>query len=128
MPEGMVDIIELPFSWLSAEPRECIKGACHLTFKHHKIELYELNDEEALGFMRDIQKCAKALKNATNAIKVNYEIHGNTIPHLHVHLYPRYLDDPYPDQPINYKNKSNRINDDGEFEFFIKEMKKELKH
>jgi diadenosine tetraphosphate (Ap4A) HIT family hydrolase len=22
-------------------------------------------------------------------VKLNYEIHGNTIPHLHMHLYPR---------------------------------------
>ena len=86
MPDGMVDIIELPFSWLSAESSDCIKGTCHLTFQYHKIELYELSDKEALGFMKDIQKCAKALKAVTNAIKINYEIHGNTIPHLHIHL------------------------------------------
>ena len=126
MPKGMVDIMELPFSWLSAEPKECLKGTCHLTFKEHKIELYELNDEEILGFMKDIQKCAKALKIITNAIKINYEIHGNTIPHLHVHLYPRYMDDPFPNQPINYQNKTIRIYKDGEFESFVKGMKKEL--
>jgi diadenosine tetraphosphate (Ap4A) HIT family hydrolase len=26
---------------------------------------------------------------------MNYEIHGNTIPHLHMHLFPRSADDPY---------------------------------
>jgi diadenosine tetraphosphate (Ap4A) HIT family hydrolase len=26
---------------------------------------------------------------------MNYEIHGNTVPHLHMHLYPRYSGDPY---------------------------------
>ena len=126
MPKGMVDIMELPFSWLSTELRECLKGACHLTFKEHKIELYELNDIEAVGLMKDIQKCAKALKTVTKAIKINYEIHGNTLPHLHVHLYPRFINDPFPDQPINYKSKSSIIYNEGEFEFFVKEMKKEL--
>lgn len=126
MPNGMVDIIELPFSWLSTESRDCIKGACHLIFKYHKIELYDLSDKEALGFMKDIQKCAKALKKVTNSIKINYEIHGNVIPHLHVHLYPRYMDDPFPNQPINSRDKSSKIYDDGEFESFVKEMKQEL--
>lgn len=126
MPEGMVDIMELPFSWLSAEPKECLKGACHLTFKRHKIELYDLNDEEALSFMKDLQSSAEALKKVTNAIKINYEIHGNSIPHLHVHLYPRYIDDPFANQPINYKKKSSIIYEDGEFESFIKEMRREI--
>jgi diadenosine tetraphosphate (Ap4A) HIT family hydrolase len=29
------------------------------------------------------------------AIKMNYGIHGNVIPHLHLHLWPRFVDDPY---------------------------------
>jgi diadenosine tetraphosphate (Ap4A) HIT family hydrolase len=33
--------------------------------------------------------------------KMNYEIHGNTIPHLHLHLFPRFAADPYEGGPIN---------------------------
>lgn len=126
MPEGMLDIMELPFSWLSAEPRECMKGVCHLIFKNHKIELYDLNEIEVLGFVKDIQECAKALKKVTKAEKINYEIHGNMIPHLHVHPYPRSIDDPFPDQPINSRKKSRRIYEDGEFENFVESVRKEL--
>jgi diadenosine tetraphosphate (Ap4A) HIT family hydrolase len=32
---------------------------------------------------------------------MNYEIHGNTIPHLHMHLYPRYSGDPFEGEPID---------------------------
>jgi diadenosine tetraphosphate (Ap4A) HIT family hydrolase len=32
---------------------------------------------------------------------MNYEIHGNTIPHLHVHLFLRYKGDPFEGGPIN---------------------------
>ena len=105
MPEGMIDIVELSSSWLSAEPIECLKGACHLTAKRHVIELYELGDEELLAFMKDVQLCASALKTVTNAVRINYEIHGNSLPHLHVHLYPRYRDDPFPGQPIDYNQR-----------------------
>jgi len=105
MPEGMEDIAELPNSWLSSEPLECLKGACHLVAKKHVIELFEFNDVELLALMKEVQLCAKTLQKLTNAVKINYEIHGNTVPHFHVHLYPRYQDDPFPGQGIDYNQK-----------------------
>lgn len=126
MPPGMVDVVELPCSWLSAEPRECLRGACHLTAKRHVVELYELTDQELLGLMRDLKRCARALHTVTSAVKINYEIHGNSLPHLHIHLYPRYLDDPFPGRPINYHQKSTAIYREGEFERFVDELREEI--
>jgi diadenosine tetraphosphate (Ap4A) HIT family hydrolase len=124
-PPEMIDIIELPNSWLSAEPVECLWGACHLVAKRHVIELYELNDAELLGLMKEVQACARALKKASGAVKINYEIHGNTLPHLHVHLYPRYVDDPFPGQAIDYHRRKNQYAP-GEFEVFAEQMKQEI--
>ena len=126
MPEGMIDIYELEHSWLNSEPVECMKWACHATAKYHGIELYHLTDSELLGLMRDIQFYAEALKNVTDCVKINYEIHGNTIPHLHVHLYPRTMDDPFPGQPIDYNQKSGDIYDKGEYREFVGKMKVKL--
>lgn len=126
MPEGMVDIVELPASWLSAEPVECLKGACHLTAKRHVVELFELTDDETLDLMRDLKLCSRALKTVTNAVKINYEIHGNTLPHLHIHLYPRYMDDPFPNQAINPYQKRSDLYGDGEFDQFVAQMRQEI--
>jgi hypothetical protein len=30
---------------------------------------------------------SKALAAATGAVKLNYEIHGNSLPHLHMHFF-----------------------------------------
>ncbi len=125
MPSGMVDIIELLHSWLDAEPVDCLKGACHLIAKQHVIELYDLDDAGLLGLMKDVQVCARALKNVTGAVKINYEIHGNTVPHLHIHLYPRYLDDPFPGQAIDYRQQKNWYAP-GEFEQFVEKMHVEI--
>ena len=125
MPKDMEDVYELKYSWLNAEPVECLKGACHVTAKFHAIELFDLDDEQLFGFMKETQKYAKALKKVTKAIKINYEIHGNTLPHFHLHLYPRYKDDPFLDQPIDYNDKSNKY-EEGEFEEFVKELRREL--
>lgn len=126
MPEGMEDVYELENTWLNAEPVDCIKGACHVTAKIHAIELFDLTDEELLGFMKEVSIYAKALKKVTNAVKINYEIHGNTIPHLHLHLYPRYLDDPFPGKPIDYNKKSEKIYYEGEYKEFINQLKIEI--
>ncbi|MGE3343794.1 MAG: hypothetical protein AB7L71_10185 [Vicinamibacterales bacterium] len=31
---------------------------------------------------------------------MNYLLLGNIVPHLHVHVVPRYLDDPSPERPL----------------------------
>ncbi len=126
MPEGMIDLAELKHSWLNAEPVECIRGACHVTSKYHGIELFDLDDEELFGLMKDVSLYAKALKVVTGAKKINYEIHGNSLPHLHIHLYPRYLDDPFPDQPIDYRLKKAVIYKEGEYQMFINNMRLEI--
>jgi diadenosine tetraphosphate (Ap4A) HIT family hydrolase len=126
MPEGMVDIAELPGSWLDAEPTACLKGTCCMVSKFHAVELYDLADDELLCLMQDVARCARALKKVTNAVKINYEIHGNTVPHLHVHLFPRYMDDPFPGQPIDYRQRRADIYREGEFAEFVERMRQEL--
>jgi diadenosine tetraphosphate (Ap4A) HIT family hydrolase len=126
MPEGTVDVVESPSSWLNAGPRVCLRGQCCVTSKVHAVELYDLTDDELLSFMRDVSAYAKALKSVTNAVKVNYEIHGNTVPHLHLHLFPRYRDDPFPGRPIDYRRVKLDIYGPGEFERFIASMRSAL--
>lgn len=49
---------------------------------------------------------AAALADLYHLVKVNYEIHGNSIPHLHMHIYPRFPDDPFVGQPIDPRKAS----------------------
>ena len=59
-----------------------------------------MSKEDMANFMEDVQRVARALHKVTGAVKINYEIHGNSMPHLHVHLFPRYIDDDFPSAPI----------------------------
>ena len=126
MPVGMEDLYELPHSWLSSEPTECIRGACHVISKRHAVELYDLSDSELLDLMREVSTYARALHTVTGAVKINYEIHGNTVPHLHVHLYPRYLDDPFSGRPIDYHAKRADLYAPGEYDALTSAMRLEL--
>jgi diadenosine tetraphosphate (Ap4A) HIT family hydrolase len=104
-PPDIVLIKELEHSWLEAsmQAQGCLWGKCHVLCKKHYVELYEIPEQDLLDFMTDVQKASKALKTVSGAVKINYEIHGNSMPHLHVHLFPRYLDDPFPSAPIDYR-------------------------
>ena len=75
--------------------------------------------------MKELQLCIKALKQVTRAVKINIEIHGNTLPHLHFHLYPRTIDDPFPGKAIDYTQKRNMYAT-GEFEAFVAALRGEI--
>ena len=125
-PEDDVDIKEFPTSWLCAHPRVCLKGTCYLLLKPHAVELFDLDEDTLLSYMKEVQISAKALKEVTNAVKINYELHGNTGPHLHIHLFPRYLDDPFPGQAIDYHRIEPPVYQEGEFDKFIKQLRSKI--
>jgi diadenosine tetraphosphate (Ap4A) HIT family hydrolase len=43
---------------------------------------------------------ARAVRAAVGAVKMNYELLGNVIPHIHWHLVPRRGDDPSPQAAV----------------------------
>jgi diadenosine tetraphosphate (Ap4A) HIT family hydrolase len=60
------------------------------------------------------------------AVKINYEMHGNTAPHLHMHLFPRYLDDPFAGVPTDYHRFEPPVYRDDEFAVFVQTMQEKL--
>ena len=94
-------LVELPSTWVTATREAPLPGYVCVVSKIHVIELYELRDQARHLFWDDVSTVAEAVQRATGSPKINYEIHGNTIPHLHLHLYPRFADDPYVGGPID---------------------------
>lgn len=97
-------IAELETSWVTmGEGAPPLPGSCAIFFRRHVLELHELSADEGAAYMRDIQRLSRVVHAATGAVKLNYEIHGNTIPHLHTHIFPRYRGDPFEDGPIDLR-------------------------
>ncbi len=117
---------QFTYSELCAHPVVCLKGTCYLITKEHYVEFFELEDAALLGFMKEVQVAAKVLKEVTGAVKINYEIHGNTAPHLHMHLFPRYLDDPFAGVSIDYHRVEPSVYPDNEFAVFVQTMQAKL--
>jgi diadenosine tetraphosphate (Ap4A) HIT family hydrolase len=129
MPEGEVDIKELKYSTLGASinAQGKLYGKCHLTSKVHNVHFYDMDEDDMNNFMSDLRIVAKALHKVTEAIKINYEIHGNSTPHLHCHLFPRYIDDDYASMAIDYREtEPSPYKTKEDFNYFIKRMRQEL--
>jgi diadenosine tetraphosphate (Ap4A) HIT family hydrolase len=45
-------------------------------------------------------------------VKVNYETLGNSMPHLHTHVMPRYALDPRPGWPFPYPEEAPALDED----------------
>lgn len=87
-------IAELEATWATAGPEAPLPGYVCVVAKRHVVEPFELPAPEMDAFWRETMLVARALSGVVRPAKMNYEIHGNTIPHLHMHLYPRFPGDP----------------------------------
>jgi diadenosine tetraphosphate (Ap4A) HIT family hydrolase len=63
-------------------------------------ELHELPASERERYLREMAVVAHAVYRAFEPRKLNYELLGNGVPHLHWHLFPRHADDPHAKGPV----------------------------
>jgi diadenosine tetraphosphate (Ap4A) HIT family hydrolase len=66
----------------------------------HATELFELPPQERATLMDDVARVADALAGEFEAVKVNYALLGNQLPHIHWHVIPRRADDPAPRETV----------------------------
>jgi diadenosine tetraphosphate (Ap4A) HIT family hydrolase len=66
------------------------------------VEPTELSDAEAAAYGREVLLVGRALQAAFAPVKMNYNVLGNSVPHLHTHIIPRYADDPRPGWPFPF--------------------------
>jgi len=71
-----------------------------LVLRHHATELFHLSQLERAQLIDEVSRTAKELSEEFQARKVNYELLGNQLPHIHWHLIPRLGTDPAPLKPV----------------------------
>ena len=93
-------IAELGTSVLYLAEDQFFPGWCLLVLKRHATELWQLAPAERAGLMDEVTRVAQALAAVFHAVKMNYELLGNQVAHIHWHLIPRRADDPSPRMPV----------------------------
>lgn len=68
----------------------------------HVAEPTELSRVESTEYWLEVGRVAEALESHMRPVKMNYNLLGNSLPHLHTHLIPRYAIDPKPGWPFPF--------------------------
>ena len=85
------------------EERAIAVGHVAVVFRsRHVAALTDLSPAELTQYWADIQDVAAAIESVFKPCHLNFLLLGNYVPHLHVHVVPRYLDDSAPELPLPF--------------------------
>jgi diadenosine tetraphosphate (Ap4A) HIT family hydrolase len=87
------------------ERRSRLPGYCIVVWRlGHVAEPTDLDDGQVSRYWGEVMATGQAVRALFEPVKMNYMTLGNTVPHLHTHVVPRYLDDPAPGGPIDWQD------------------------
>jgi diadenosine tetraphosphate (Ap4A) HIT family hydrolase len=88
-----------------------------LVLNRHATELFDLTTDERSRLIEDVSEIALALTMAFEPVKINYELLGNQLPHIHWHIIPRLTGDPAPREAVwTVKHEPKRLSPDERYE------------
>jgi len=97
---GDLHVADLEISRVFLHEDQFFPGYVLLVLRRHVAELYELSAAERRLLIEEVSRVAGALARVFRPVKMNYELLGNQVPHIHWHLVPRLPTDPAPRRPI----------------------------
>jgi diadenosine tetraphosphate (Ap4A) HIT family hydrolase len=81
----------------------------------HVAEPTELSSDEAAQYWLELLEAGRRIERALQPVKLNYDTLGNSLPHLHTHVMPRYADDPKPGWPFPHPEGDRGLQDEAHF-------------
>ncbi|MCI8510646.1 MAG: HIT family protein [Lachnospiraceae bacterium] len=121
----MLPICELAYSRVFLNRDQKHRGRCVVQFKEHKTEYFQLTPEENAGFFAELSKVAKAVWELYQPDKLNYATFGDGVPHVHVHLVPKYKDGLNWGEPFD-DSLPKKLLSDGEYEEMIEQLRETI--
>ena len=100
-PGDAVRIARQPWSDAYLSSRAIQRGYTYVVWRGpHVVEPTSLSAEQAAAYWAETLRVAAALLQHFRPLKLNYMTLGNSVPHLHTHLVPRFEVDPNPGGPF----------------------------
>jgi diadenosine tetraphosphate (Ap4A) HIT family hydrolase len=97
---GPLHIADLALSRVFLHEDQFFPGYVLLVLRRHVTELYDLPAADRATLIEEVSRVAQALAQVFRPVKMNYELLGNMVPHIHWHLVPRLATDPGLRSPI----------------------------
>jgi len=98
--ESDLFIADLGTSRVYLNEDQFFPGWVFVVLRRHATELYELSAAERAVLIEDVNRAAESLARVYRPVKMNYELLGNQVAHIHWHLIPRLAGDPGPRWPV----------------------------
>ncbi len=93
-------IAELETGFAMLGPSQFYRGYTIFLCKVDSAELHHLDRDFRIHFLEELTFLSEAVFKAVNPRKLNYELLGNQVSHIHWHLFPRHFNDPQPLLPV----------------------------
>ncbi len=93
-------IAELTRCYVLLNRDQFFPGYTFVVTKEHVTELFHLDRQVRAEVLEEVNLVAAALYNLFRPAKMNYELLGNMVPHMHWHVVPRFAADPLWPRPI----------------------------
>jgi diadenosine tetraphosphate (Ap4A) HIT family hydrolase len=93
-------VAEMTHSYVILNRDQFFPGYTLLFTKDHVTELFHLDQDVRTGLMEEVNLVAKAVYEVFRPAKINYELLGNMVPHIHWHIVPRFASEPLWPRPI----------------------------
>jgi len=87
-------ICRMPSGWAVMGDVQFLPGYCLLLPDPVVPSLNDLDAEARAVYLLDMARLGDVVLAVTGALRMNYEILGNSEPELHCHLFPRYATEP----------------------------------
>jgi diadenosine tetraphosphate (Ap4A) HIT family hydrolase len=88
----MIEIGQLRVSTLYLFREQTYRGRCIVALNEHETEFFHLSQDKQDAYMRDLGQAAAAIEKAFQPDKINYGAFGDTMPHVHFHIVPKFKD------------------------------------
>jgi diadenosine tetraphosphate (Ap4A) HIT family hydrolase len=98
--EPELRIAELDLCYVMLNRDQFFPGYSLVFTKDHVTELFHLEKDSRQAVMEEVTLVATALYNLFKPDKMNYELLGNMVPHMHWHVVPRFGSDRLWPRPI----------------------------
>ena len=99
-PDNPYLVAELETGYAVLADNQHLPGYTIFVSKRCVPELHDLSPDVRSRFLDEMALVAEAVFRAFAPRKLNYELLGNSVAHLHWHIFPRYEDDPNPQWPV----------------------------
>lgn len=121
----MIPVCELQYSRVFLNRDQKHRGRCIVEFKEHKTEYFQLTPEEGAGYFGELSRVAKAIWELYHPDKLNYATFGDGVPHVHVHVVPKYRGGSDWGQPFDDTRPKELLAEE-EYAQMVKELREKI--